>query len=484
MFRHVRFLTLAVVAALASATHALPQTSASASASVLEMKPCHLENFTGEARCGVFRVPENRAKPNGRILPLKVVVVLAAHPHPEKGPVFFFAGGPGQPATPFAGELAGYWEHEEHDLVLIDVRGSGEGTVLQCELPGNDAHLDSYFEPIYSASVARACRKELETHADLTQYSTFAAIHDVDDIRAALGYDKINIEGGSYGTYFALMYIREHAEHVRAAYLYSLAAPENKLPLHHAEAAQQALDALFKQCEADTVCRKAYPHFREDFAAVAARLRAHPVTVTVSHPATHTPAKITYSYTAFADGVRVMLYDGGRGFPYLIDRAKKGDFAPLAQLSLEASRGFYKNIPLGLQLSVACSEFANRIRPEEIPPVTRNTFLGELRVKGQLEACAEWPAYAVPAEAFAPFTANVPTLLVSGATDPVTRPEWSRDYQRRLPNSVHYVIPGGHTPSNLCTDGIAKQLFDRGTLKDLDTSCVEHIAPPAFKLPN
>lgn len=479
MHRHLRILLAAATVAVASGADAAPVPSGT-----LEMKPCQIAGVKGEVRCGTYRVPENRAKPPGRMLSLNIVVLPARHPVPGKGPVFFFSGGPGQAATDEAPGFVDSWERDEHDLVLIDQRGMGRSGILKCRLPGTDAHLESYFEPIYQGPVARACRQELESRADLAQYSTFAMVADTDEVRRALGYDTINVEGGSYGTYLSLMYIKAHPDRVRAAYLYSLAAPENRLPLHHAEAAQDALNVLFKECEADAPCHKAYPHFPEDFAAVAAALRAHSVETTVQHPETHAPTKIVFTYTAFADAVRVMMYDGGRGFPYLIDRAKKGDYAPLAQTAMETSRGFYSGVPLGIQLSVTCSEFASRIRPEDIGPVTRNTFLGESRVRGQLAACSEWPTAPIPADAFAPFRADVPALLISGSVDPVTRPYWSREYQRRLPNNMHVVIPGGgHAPVTQCTDNIAKALFDRGTFDGVDTGCVAHMLPPPFRLP-
>ena len=48
--------------------------------------------------------------------------------------------------------------------------------------------------------------------ADLTKYTTDIAMDDLDEVRDALGYDRINIYGGSYGTRAALVYLRRHEE--------------------------------------------------------------------------------------------------------------------------------------------------------------------------------------------------------------------------------------------------------------------------------
>ena len=121
-----------------------------------------------------------------------------------------------------------------------------------------------------------ACRDTLLANADLTQYTTEVSMRDVDEARAALGYDRINLYGGSYGTRAALVYIRNHGEHVRSAFLSGLAPFENRNPLYHAPAAQRALDRVADQCAADAACHAAFPDVRGDLNAILTRLRASP----------------------------------------------------------------------------------------------------------------------------------------------------------------------------------------------------------------
>jgi pimeloyl-ACP methyl ester carboxylesterase len=91
--------------------------------------------------------------------------------------------------------------------------------------------------------------------ADASLYTTSIAMDDLDDVRAYLSYDKINLYGGSYGTRAGLVYLRQHGDHVRAAVLDSVAPTNMRLPLFFARDAQRALDRLIADCAAAGVQR-------------------------------------------------------------------------------------------------------------------------------------------------------------------------------------------------------------------------------------
>src|SRR6266404_2265196 len=234
-------------------------------AATVNLTPCHVEGVKEEVRCGVYHVFENRQTAKGRMLPLKIVLIPAKHPHPADGPIFFLAGGPGETATELVSYVLEMGDSEEHDVVLVDERGTGDGHRLDCRSPGSDNNLEGYLNGPFDPAAARSCRDELSRKYDLTQYSTANFVDDLDEVRGALGYDKINLNAGSSGTYAALIYMRQHGDHVRTAYLRSLTPLSDRIPLYFPEAAQFALDTLFKECEQDTPCHAAYPRLREDF---------------------------------------------------------------------------------------------------------------------------------------------------------------------------------------------------------------------------
>lgn len=452
----------------------------------VQLSPCHVPGVAEALKCGVHEVYENREARSGRKLPLKIIVIPARHPHPDQGPVFFVTGGPGETDADQAPDLAGSSERENHDVVLVDERGTGDGHRLDCPSPGSDDNLQGYLKGPFDRAALRRCAAELSQRFDLSQYTTANFADDLDEVRQAMGYDRINLNGGSFGTYAAMAYIRRHGEHVRAAYLTSLVVLDNKVPLYHARAAQEGLDALLDQCEADPACHGAYPTVRADIAGILARLREHPAETWVRHPVTGARTPVTLDATGFADGMRTMLYGSptAHGLPRLVARAKGGDFNPFAERAMAASRNIYGGLRMGLSLAITCNEFTGRIRADEIEPAVRGTFLGDWRVRAQMAVCADWPKTHLPADYFAPFRSQVPTVLVSGDMDPASRPHWGETAARSLPNSIHIVVPGGaHTPDNDCTAEVREQLFARGSVKGLDLGCVAGLRPAPFTLP-
>jgi pimeloyl-ACP methyl ester carboxylesterase len=277
-------LALASVAILWVAFAQVAPATAVSAASSVTLTPCHVEGVKEELRCGVYNVFENRRTRTGRKLPLKIVLIPARQPHPDQGPVFYMAGGPGETATELAELVMEQGDADEHDVVLVDERGTGDGHRLDCRSPGSDDNLEAYLNGPFDPAAARACRDDLEKKYDLSQYTTPNFADDIDEVRGAMGYDKININGGSFGTYAAQIYMRRHGEHARSAYLTSLVTLSNRVPLYFARAAQAGLDQLVKDCEEDRACHAAYPRFREDFVAVLNKVREQPVTTWVKHP--------------------------------------------------------------------------------------------------------------------------------------------------------------------------------------------------------
>ena len=450
------------------------------------LRPCRLDGVKEELRCGVYTVFENRRTRQGRTLPLKIVLIPARRPHPEQGPVFFLVGGPGETATELAPFLidAGR-DDDDHDIVLVDERGTGDGHRLDCRSPGSDDNLEGYLAGPFDPAAAHACRQDLEQRYDLSQYTTAAFVDDLDEVRQAMGYDKINLDAGSFGTYAALMYMRRHREHVRSAYLVSLVTLANRVPLYMPRDAQRALEQLFSQCEQDAACRATYPRLREDFAAVLATVRAGPVRTWVHHPVTGARTEIQLSEPGFADAVRVMMYSAERArkLPFLIEEAKAGAFSPFADVAVRASRNIYTGGRMGLHYAITCNEFVSRIRTVEIEPATRGSFLDAWRIKSQIAACSDWPVTDLPAGFFEPFRLDVPTVLVSGDTDPVSPPSWGEEVKSFMSNAIHLVVPGGgHTPENACTRAIRRELFRKGSTEGLDVSCMAKLEPAPFQI--
>lgn len=258
---------------------------------------------------------------------------------------------------------------------------------------------------------------------------------------------------------------------------------DNRGPLYHAAAAQRALELVVAQCQSDPACHAEFPSPLEDLDAVRKRLKATPIPVEIRDPRTGAPGTLKLTEPAFTDGVRTMLYsaDKGRGVPLLLQRARGGELAPFAEAALASSLGF-RMLPLGLLLSVTCSEDVIRIRSEEIAERTKGSFIGDHRVRGQVAACSEWPRAPLPAGYFNPRELDIPTLIVSGNLDPVTPPHWGEEVRQLLPNSVHLIFPAAHTAMNECLLGVRQRFFATGAVQDLPTACIDQGTLPPFLL--
>ena len=251
----------AAVAALALATLVGGCGDGSSAQRSLPLSECRLPRLPMAAQCGELDVPEDRARPDGRRIRLFVAVLPANTLTPKRDPLFILAGGPGQAASylgPFAAQLNGV--RKDRDIVLVDQRGTGRSAPLTCAaFKFDERDIDAALE-LDPVPRARACAAELAAQGvDAAQYTTAAWIADLDAVRAALGYDRINVWGGSYGTRAAMEYARRHPDRVRSLVLDSVAPPDMRISLEIWPTRDAVLDDVLAACRASAACREAHP---------------------------------------------------------------------------------------------------------------------------------------------------------------------------------------------------------------------------------
>lgn len=460
-----------------------------AGAGDLRLKPCENPKLKQPAKCGTYTVWENRAAKSGRTIDLNLVVLPATSPSPKPDPLFILLGGPGEAAASNGPE--GYADdpaRATRDLVFVDARGTGKSNGLHCPIP-KDGPLQG-FMPTLSVDVIKACRLELEKHADLRYYLTTYAMDDLDDVRAALGYDKINLDGGSYGTGAALVYIRQHGDHVRAATLWSTTALTQPMPLLFASDAEGALRNVFRDCYAEAACKAAFQTLEADYKGAVARIESAPVRLTVTDPRNKKAAEVTLDADAFAESLRAMLYkpEAMRSIPLLLHKAAGGDYKAFAEFQLDRNVDLNTAIADGLYFSITCTEDVDRTDPQQLEAHNRGTFLADHRSRPHIEGCKGWPRGKLPAGFGEEVQSNVPVLLINGANDPATPPSAGRAAMSRLTNARMIVVPyGGHSSEGLigedCVKKIAERFLQTADQRSLDVTCVKDIKHKPFILP-
>jgi pimeloyl-ACP methyl ester carboxylesterase len=476
--------SLTIFANLACVAIDVPPT-ASIRTTRVDLQPCHLPNHKSELLCGKYLVFEDRSAKAGRMISLNILVVPAMTAEPKPDPVFFLTGGPGQGAARAASAREDPLMHElrrQRDLVFIDLRGTGDSNRLQCRSTSNRASAQNYFAEIFSSETIHACREALEGIADLRFYTTPIAMDDFEEVRAALGYGKINLYAVSYGTQAALQYLRLYSARVRSAALAGVTTPAAKLPLHFAKAAQQAMDRLIDDCAADKTCGHQFPNLKANFASVLAAFDTGPVTFEFIHPVTKSAQQVSLSRGVFVERLRLLLYDhsDARLIPLLIHQAATGDWIAFAKIALAPS-AVASGIALGMYLSVTCSESVPLISEHDIARETQGTFLGEYRTRRHQQACSQWPRGEVSPEYYRPAKSEVPVLVLSGEIDPATPPEYGKAASQYLSNSRQILLR--RTPHNYqldCATHLTADFIAKGSAKDLDTTCADHIRRPRF----
>lgn len=480
LIAEMAFRRLALVAAMIGAGACTSPTSSA----IDRLHECRIDEGPSGAYCGTLAVREDRDSRDGRRIALKIVVVPALRRNAAADPLFVLEGGPGAGAATLASSRLPMFRRfrTDRDLVFVDQRGTGESNRLGCD-PSQD-EIDA-LESDDSRALARlrTCLATLD--ADPRLYTTPIAMDDLDEVRQFLGYEQINLWGGSYGTRAALVYLRQHEAHVRSVVLDGVAPHDMRLPLYTARDAQRALDRLFADCAADRECVRAFPALAADAAALFARLEREKPTVHGVHPRTGLPLSLPLTRRDAALVVFRALYvpELASLLPRVLTDAAAGNFQGLLALAFSsAPEGDTRDMALGMHLSVVCAEDIPRITPEDRALAADTGFLGAAMFEAQYAACSFWPKGDVPASYYEPVRSDRPVLILSGADDPVTPPAWGDHVRPYLSHSIHVVVPGaGHvTLTRGCVPQVVGAFLDRASVDGLDASCTGTLTRPPF----
>ncbi|MDW8277904.1 MAG: alpha/beta hydrolase [Anaerolineales bacterium] len=456
-----------------------PQSSPAAPRPSIPLETCALVSPRGaqtDARCGTLTVPEDRANPGGRQIALNIAVIPAIKRNPAPDPLFLLAGGPGQSAIEsFPSMLPLLYDiHESRDIVLVDQRGTGKSNPLRClDLEDQTLTDEQALEQL------KTCPQRLD--ADPRFYTTEIAMTDLDEVRAALGYDKINLYGASYGTRAALTYLRMFPQRVRTVTLDAVVEADFVMFLDAAADGQAALQAFFARCQSDPDCSEAFPNLEKEFAEVLARLEQSPADITIPHPLTNRPLNLTVTPRLVTNMVFNTLYvpDLTATLPVAIHAAyTDANYIPLISSAfMVADAGLYD----GMFYAVTCTEDAPLIDPAESARRSAGSVFSD-RTIDFAAVCAEWPKGQVSPSFRALVRSDVPVLILSGEADPITPPYHAERAAEGLSNHLHIIFPGmGHgNLSSRCVANILRDFLQAGSLDGLNTACVAGIQPPPF----
>ena len=459
----------------------------------IDFSPCTLTtegaSANVEAQCGTLQVPEDRARPDGRRIDLRIAWLESGNSGSgQPDPVFFLAGGPGQAASEVAVivDMAMRQVRKQRDIFLVDQRGTGGSHPLTClGADGKELAIDEDAAPSEALlrDYAQRCAASLQGRADPRFYTTSEAIADLDAVRQALGVDRLNLVGASYGTRVAQRYAAAYAQHTRRIVIDGVVPNDLVVGSDFADTFENAIALQSAQCRKDPACSKRFPNdTRDQLRSVVETLRRAPVSVDYRDPGTNAPRQDVLSADSVVGLAFAFSYvpQYASLLPLVLDEAAQGRYAPLASLARGASRSMDFQINRGMQWSVICSEDAPRY---VAPADSGDRLVGPEVARAFFAACPVWPHQPAPATITAALDSDLPVLLLSGELDPVTPPRYAEQVLKGLPNGRALVARGqGHgTLTAGCMPRLLGQFIDGTEAKALDAGCLDTLSyVPAF----
>ncbi len=275
------------------------------------------------------------------------------------------------------------------------------------------------------------CRDEARARGiDLYDFGTDVTVQDIERVRVALGIERWNVSGTSYGTTVAMTLAARHPETVRTLVLDSLYPPDPVPPWSVNVA--KARHLFFAACAADAACNAAHPDLQRRYDESLASL-ADASFIIPMPDRLHLPGnQLGISASLFELMVANLIYyrpayPALRTFITLVHDRHEGGTGPIVANLLDG----FSSLDLALHASVECRDRSRFHAPP--PPNAANLDRGEL-----FEVCRSWSDPGPPP--LIPIGSNIPTLILDGAFDPVSRPDLTRHIGSEIGRRSQWVL--------------------------------------------
>ncbi|MGW5419383.1 alpha/beta fold hydrolase [Streptomyces sp. NPDC003943] len=476
------------------------------------------------AHCGTLTVPETRHrhegpdgyghegaggyghegsdahKGGGRRITLAVAIIPAATKKHAGDPIVWLAGGPGDDAVseiPMA--LNGHL-NRDRDLIFMSQRGTYSADP-QLTCPNVDQFAADSLGLVFGApstgrlhvAETRKCRDRVVSRAaDPSAYYGPESAADYDDLRKALGIEKWNVFGISYGTNLALHYMRLHPEGIRSVGIDGVLPPALAGGAVTWKAAREGYDGLFRACEQQPACNTRYPHLKATFERLVGEVEAHPVTTTVTVPGQPKPVKVVLDGGVLVNWLASATHVAA-GVPRSIDDLAHGDPRRIAEqwAGGKLSPQAIGRTSHGLAYGIFCREWtpyeseADVVRAGRrlFPSFPRSVLVNAPFLTWLHPDCDAWDVPPADPSIRDRTYSDIPTLVLSGGFDAQTAPSSGAYAGSTLSRSTVVTVPYvAHVvfADSQCAQTMTVSFFDSPTAPD--TSCLKGLKPPTFEI--
>lgn len=404
-----------------------------------------------KADFGRLVVPENRAERGSNLIELAFVRLKSTADEP-RAPLVYLAGGPGSSATFMADnprqlqKWAGYLDI--CDVVLLDQRGTGKSSPsLRVPVPGPPP-IDLFRDRESALNIILDKNRQVAAYlhdagVDVTGYTTVQSADDLDDLRKALGVEKISLLGFSYGTHLAQAAIKRHGEHLENVIICGVEGLAHTFKLPSIADTQFRKIALL--AASDPRIARHIPDLVELLERVYAKLEREPLVVELSDPRTGRSLQLPVGKFGLQLILRFDLGDASDipVFPKLLYTIDKGD--PSVLRWFVRKRFARLNSISAMTWVMDGASGASPGRWERINAEAKTSLLGNVMnfPHPQIDE-----VYGTPdlGEAFrAPIVSGVRTLFLTGTLDWNTPPYQAEQVRWGFVNATHIIVENaGH----------------------------------------
>ncbi|MCI0387403.1 MAG: alpha/beta hydrolase [Acidobacteria bacterium] len=485
MIKHVNGLALTFAIIIFLGTEAVTQTpSGKPKPGDLKFEPYKIQagDLTVEGELGRLMVKENRGKPQSNLIELAFVRLKSTAAQPGH-PVVYLDGGPGSSAINIA-RAPEYLRvflklREVGDVILLDQRGVGRSrpnlTRISFEPLPPDVFLSEEIALRVFKERANAAAEYFRSQGvDLQAYNTAESANDIEDLRRALGVEKLNLVGFSYGTHLGLAAIRQHGAHLNRVALVGTEGPDHtrKLP----SSSQRSIERLSKLVAQDQTVGSKVPDFGAMLKRVLDRLEKEPITVRIT---SRQKQPVDVKIGKFGLQMLIMRDLGDTNdlphFPAFLYTIDNGDYSMLARLVERRFNEYGAGIPI-MTLVMDASSGATRERDARIAREARTALLSGV-MNFPFPAIGEVFGNPDLGDEFrSPIRTDVATLFISGSLDNNTPPFQADEVRRHFKQSAHIVVENAGHESMLDKPETQQAIVD--FLLGKDVSRVKIALPP------
>jgi pimeloyl-ACP methyl ester carboxylesterase len=442
-----------------------------------------LEGQNVACELGRLVVRENRSKPKSNLIELAFVRLKSTAEKPGF-PVVYLDGGPGSSAINIA-RVPDYMRafmklREAGDVILLDQRGVGRSKPNLTRLSSEALPLDVFADNDVALRAFRdrtlaAANYFRSQGVDIQAYNTIESAHDVDDVRKALGAQKLNLVGFSYGTHLGLACIRYHGANLNRVVLIGTEGPDhtNKLP----STSDTSLKRLASLAASAPELEGKVPDLVGMLREVLERLEKQPATLQITDQRTKKPIEVTVGKGGLQFLIMRDLGDTNDLpiFPAWFYTMHQADYSILSRFVERRYNQYSGGISL-MTVVMDSSSGTSKARAAKIAAEAKTALLGEM-VNFPFPGVDEAVGNPDLGDRFrSPIRTNVPTLFISGTLDNNTPPFQADEVRKTFRTSTHLVIENAGHESMLVDARVQQTIVDY--LRGGDVSQTKIALPP------